>query len=909
MRLVSVELENWRSHDRKKIEFDERSTVIYGPNETGKSTILEALSRGLFDRSGSRAEEIRRVTPLTALGSVSSTVKIVFDLNEERHLVEKTFNHNRGTNLYKLDGSKRMLLAQDDAADRLLIEMLEADLPTSRASKPSKWGAFYWLWTPQDNRALPSEGDPTSSLHLDQSAGAVLVTPKFLSVQERLNNRYSHHFTRTGKIKKGSPIQVTTEQLNGHMIDREEWNLKIRSVDENKQELEGKEKELPRLEDALEQSKFDLEATREEAADFSKLEGELEASRAKIREIKRNIDDATKAIEELQDSSNTIQELQRGERSFRDDLSRVEALCDRLDSELKELNNKIEKKSDELRDCDELTADARVLYTKRSVQKQMSDLNDKIERIGKLSERLDELRSKQKPLFFTQEDLDELEAMRIRINVLSQRLDESGLYVEVVPGVKDSLAVFVDGDELSEGQKTSTGTEEVTVSYEDLGEVNIRADLQKARDIKSDIERLKVTVKEALAQSAVDSLEQLKLLYSEQVEIQNEINQLSAERKGIDERSIGEMTNELELLKEKMIGYKKIERSELAKKINPTDVDLGALVNRREAERKKANDQLNDSRVEREKLSGSLESRKGEMIELRTRHEHVSDTLMKSLETQQDLIQRHGSEAIQDNLLKAEKEKLNLQKEEQATIEKRYREIEEGPINRIKTLETKIENQQEIIQNHRAAFEQLKGKIIEGSQDGSYSRLSEVESKIEALEDRLQRIRLQASSIKLLKDVLEQQYLQSLKSVTEPIRQDVERYLGYVTGDLHDRIELDDNLMPVRLSEKGLSDLGLDVEDGSSGLREALALCVRLAVAKHLSYRGSQCLMLDDPFIHVSNDRSERMIELINRVIDESSLQVVVLTHRPMEFAGFSGKIVDIQNTLSLALSHTSPSR
>ena len=586
MRLITVEIGNWRRHDLKKIEFDERATIIYGPNETGKSTILESLSRGLFDRSSSRADEIKRVMPLTALSNISSTVKIVFDLNEERYLVEKTFNHNRATNLCKLDGSKRQLLAQDDAADRLLIEMLEADLPTTRASKPSKWGAFYWLWTPQDNRTLPSEGDPTSTLHLDQSPGAVLVTPKFLSVQENLNNRYGNYFTRTGKIKKGSPIQVTTEQLNGLKIDREEWTLKIRSVDDYKNELAGKEKDLPRLEDALVESKKSLEAAREEASDFSKLEGELEAGRAKIREIERNIDDASKAIEELQNASNDIQGMQSKERSLRDELSKVEAVCNRLDPELKELNVKIEAKSDELRDCDELTADARVLYTKRSVQQQVSELNDKIERINELSHRIDELRSKQKPLLVSQEDLDELEAKRIRINVLSQRLDESGLYVEVVPGKKDSLTVVVDGQGLQDGQETSTGTEKVTVSYEDLGEVNIRADLQKARDIKSDIERLQVAVNEALTQNAVDSIDQLKLLFVEQMEITYSINELSAERKGIDERNAEEMTNELELLKEKIVGYDKFKRSTLAISSNPTDVDLGVLVNQREDERK-----------------------------------------------------------------------------------------------------------------------------------------------------------------------------------------------------------------------------------------------------------------------------------------------------------------------------------
>jgi DNA repair exonuclease SbcCD ATPase subunit len=44
MKLHRIELENWRQHTNTRIDFDEKSTVIYGPNEAGKSTILEALS-------------------------------------------------------------------------------------------------------------------------------------------------------------------------------------------------------------------------------------------------------------------------------------------------------------------------------------------------------------------------------------------------------------------------------------------------------------------------------------------------------------------------------------------------------------------------------------------------------------------------------------------------------------------------------------------------------------------------------------------------------------------------------------------------------------------------------------------------------------------------------------------------
>ena len=129
-----------------------------------------------------------------------------------------------------------------------------------------------------------------------------------------------------------------------------------------------------------------------------------------------------------------------------------------------------------------------------------------------------------------------------------------------------------------------------------------------------------------------------------------------------------------------------------------------------------------------------------------------------------------------------------------------------------------------------------------------------------------------------------------------PIQDDVKNSLGYITGFLHEDVELSEYLFPDRLGERGIDDISLEFSDGSSGLKEVLAVCVRLAVAKHLSEKEPQCLILDDPFVHVSSDRSNKMIELINEAIEECGLQVIVLTHRQMEFAGFAGKMVDIQS-------------
>ena len=103
MKLHWAELENWRKHTKTRIDFNEDTTLIYGPNEMGKSTILEALSRGLFDKSNTHAEAIKRIKPLTASGAVTSTVRIEFTLNKTRYRVEKNFNLRSGTSLYKID--------------------------------------------------------------------------------------------------------------------------------------------------------------------------------------------------------------------------------------------------------------------------------------------------------------------------------------------------------------------------------------------------------------------------------------------------------------------------------------------------------------------------------------------------------------------------------------------------------------------------------------------------------------------------------------------------------------------------------------------------------------------------------------------------------------------------------------
>ena len=899
MKLHRIELENWRQHTNTRIDFDEKSTVIYGPNEAGKSTILEALSRGLFDKSGSQAESIRRIKPLTASGNVTSTVRIEFTLNSTRYLIEKNFNLNRGTLLYKFDGATTILLDQDNSADEQILRLLEADLPSTRGSRPSQWGVFQWLWAPQDNRELPSDkdGDPTASLYLEtKDSGSVLVTPKFQLVQNFVLTSYSRYFTRTGKTSLNSPVSTIETDIQDLEQKRAGLNSKIQNADLEKQQLGILQEQLPVLEKNINDTKDELNNARNEAVDFSSVESELKASIASVNEAQRDVEDAEKALTELEESAERIEQLQEKEKNARESLSRLEAICELLEKRQHEIKAEVEEKAMKISTCEALTRDARIQWTKSDTLKKIELLESKIQKLNKINQEIETLRHSETAIVPTDDEITEIIQSRMRIEALNESLTAHGLSIHITPGDQGSLSVEVDGEKIKQGKLTATGTQSVSVGAAGLGMVTVAAKLDQAHDAKIDIQQHKESIDRALAKHAVNSVDELIELNRTQTEISSRIKELTAEKKGVDERSVDEVTTELNKLIEKYEEYNRIERTPDSIQLNPADCDLERLVGQREREQETARSELDSARASREENDTELTAKKEQLAEIRAVQRHCFEELDSVRTHERKIVRQYGSVENQIRILSNAKAHLGQRTRAYEKIKQRHEELEKGPLNRVKRLELQLKHQEELVQKHRTAIDQLIGGIKQASLEGSYSALADTESQIEMLYESLENEQVRAGSYRLLKETLENQYRSTLSAVVGPIQDEIRRMLSYATGFLHEDVELNEYLFPTRLGERGFEDISLEFNDGSSGLKEVLALCVRLAVANHLSERDPQCLVLDDPFVHVSSDRSNRMIELINDTINENGLQVIIFTHRPMEFSGFAGKMIDIQS-------------
>ena len=97
MNLHRLTINNWRGVSRREILFDSKVTLIEGPNEIGKSTLIEALLTLLEELDSSNKKTVKAVQPVGE--DCGSEVEAEISCGDYRFSYRKSFNRNRSTSL------------------------------------------------------------------------------------------------------------------------------------------------------------------------------------------------------------------------------------------------------------------------------------------------------------------------------------------------------------------------------------------------------------------------------------------------------------------------------------------------------------------------------------------------------------------------------------------------------------------------------------------------------------------------------------------------------------------------------------------------------------------------------------------------------------------------------------------
>ena len=198
LRLRRIALDGFRRF-RDPIAIDgltDGLNIIIEPNETGKSTLLEALRAAFFVRHSTRNQLAQSFAPHGA--SVGPQIQVAFEADGASWSVSKRFL--RGASI-EVSGPQGR--AQGEDAEARLHKLLGSERDTSQKGDPASHGALGLLWVAQ-TEALSVTGPgamvrDTVRATLEAEVGSIMGGTAFQQVRDRVEEQYGNYWTPTGQ--------------------------------------------------------------------------------------------------------------------------------------------------------------------------------------------------------------------------------------------------------------------------------------------------------------------------------------------------------------------------------------------------------------------------------------------------------------------------------------------------------------------------------------------------------------------------------------------------------------------------------------------------------------------------------------------------------------------------------------
>ncbi|EHP70804.1 ATPase involved in DNA repair [Metallosphaera yellowstonensis MK1] len=830
MRIVRLRLKDFLSHQDTVVTFPGDINVIIGHNGAGKSSLIDGITFALFKKGrGNREDMIRQ-------GASSAEVDLT--LRTDR-------------------GEIRIVRGIPTRSDLLYINgKLEARSSNAVTEKLREMNLDEGVLL---NTVLVRQGEIESVF---EDLGEVIKRILMITNLEKLtdSNGKLRQLSKEYELK-AQRAEEMDQELRKLREEMERDRQELRGLEELESSLESKTSKL-RVDEA--KLKNQLSSLEEKRSKFIELRSRLEGAASELRitqdrlkltqDLERRLKELEKEIGDLQkyEEKKALLDVLQEKRRRLNDLEGVKGQLERnltkLTSSL-EIKRKLEPKYANLQ---RVRVRIRELEQDHQRYQSLKSLVDDIER--KLAEQRRELEElPQVNLDSLQRELEELEE-RLTIARSSQEATENlqqelmrsleslreakGGKCPVCGGPLDEehrILLITDTEKkLSESRKR---IEELRREVRELEgrRGDIRRRLDRARELKARREQIEKTLSnfETELRRRTRELEDVKDKEDEYSSLRGqELELLEVERQftkvaGVDEQEVEELEGRLGRVIQDLTLLKR-EVKEVEERLGGTtreqvEVNLRRLVNLR-----KERDNIQRQVGEREVLLRKEE----ELRELLTRLEEE----LKSLNfTEEDYTRFKGDlEALTESIRRAELELAKV-RGEKAKVEERLR--------------------------------------INGERERQLSEEMSQITKYRRAQERLERLR------KILGENMMQRYL-------------ISTVRGRIENNLNDLLSLF-NLSFVRvtlnfeegkgmnskslLRAYGMSGQQLNVEMLSGGERIAIALGLRLAIARALMGELG-FMILDEPTIHLD---SQRRSELLN-VIKESTNavpQIIVVTH------------------------------
>ena len=860
--------------------------VVVGPNEMGKSTLLDALRAVLFEKYSSRAQ------PIMALqndrNQAAPVVELVFELDDGPYRITKRFIKRPYARLSCPDGRS----LEGDAAEDTLRSLLDFDEPGKTGAKPESLGMWNVLWVQQGRSfgALDLPESARSSLHsaLESEVGTLLGGRRGRALPQAIEKQLSELITGRTKQPRGAYKEVLDRV---ETVSQEIDDLRSRRGDltQTLNELEEAQETLERLStgnrDQVDQN--ELDEARQLYRWLAELEAHIEAASTELKLRKRTLDQAEQAAVERKQLKDDINAEETALEEARQRLVGVGKQEKHDRSRVDALRAKVRQSEAAVTQADEAVSRCRRVLGTVELQARLRDLEGRCEKAQAADKRRREAQQAAAAILVTDQAIMAIHKAAKGLQAVQGRLNAAATLISFDMTHDGLSGIKVNGDPVTDDRLSVQAVEPVTITVPDRGRITVAPAIAGREELLRRQRNAKTSLKEALAVASVKSVADADDRYAKRQKLLRD-GDIASQEAELYAPATDDCEAGAQALADCIEGLRQVLRREM------NELDLQDLPVRQEAEttcraaQGQAVEARNALNIARAALSGpedTLSTLQREIGPLQGRYDESKDRLEK---LQNRVAQEE--EALSDNQLQSAIKAARAARSEQQTAiasleEQRTDETLPQLTARIERLERALEERRKKSTKLKVSIAGLKSSVEAAEGAGLDEAIAQKARDLEILEEAKGRqdrevrvLGLLLSTLRVAEQAAKEQYLSPVLSRVRPYLQ-----VLFPGANIH----LDENLhITGMVRETGYEEAFSRL---SMGTQEQIAVLVRLAFAEMLVEQGRPAtVVLDDALVFSDDRRMGRIFDILNMAA--RNVQVVVFTCREQLFESLGAR-------------------
>lgn len=880
MRLQRLKLENWRGVAQREIEFAAGVTVIEGPNEIGKSTIVEALQALFNDLDSSKTQRIKAVAPVGQ--DVGSSVELSLTVGETHLVYGKTYNKKTATVL-SVSGAQTLQLSGREAHEwvtEFLAAQVDMDLWRALLVDQSDTLGKANL---QNSQGLAKALDEAAGNSADDgdADGRVEDTTLYAAVVAE----YEQYFT----LKTGKPKAVVLE-LEKRVTQSEETKTQaqkaLQDIAVDTQEQERRAAEVLRLQTQLpalqeqeklqEQAWTELSSLQEQQA---AKQQELAAGQKLLQGLQQILETRAALANDIHSSvARVAQEQELG--------APMQAQTQALKLQMvatREAQGKLRAKLTQARSSANLAAADAHYYANH---KTLSELEKKLAQLETLEAQMSNHLKITKGTSINNGVVEQFRAAETALAVVEGQRDTAATTFELL--AHSDLTASVDGEEvvLEAGQQSDgaiaktlvldlLGVAKITLTPStSVAEIQDSLNIAQAQlaalcstyDVAGSGPAQQINAQRSQAQTELDKLvgqQQQMLGKSSLAEIKHEVASLSAAAAGyLEQRS-----SATELPSSGTAAQASLEQSQQEQTLLETDLELQRQL---EEEQRSQYDEVDASyRLAQQNLGGltaTLTEKQNRLAQ--DRESNTDEAAQAAVIAQQTLV---GTFA-----------------ESMAELTDAWQAANPDAVLELRDNARLVcSRATQDLATSQSRLDVLNDRLQQAQADGRFDAAEAADNLNEQLSLELQALQRRAQAARRLWTCLAEHRSRSRQAYVEPLKLAVEA-LGAIVFGVGFKVELDEDWTLVSRTLDGKT---LPFPALSIGAREQLGILLRLAAGQVTADQGGVPLIIDDALGFSDPTRLSTMGAAISAAGRKA--QVIILTCTPGRFTHVgSAKVV-----------------